>query len=97
MQVCDVGCGEGRFARQLAERGAVVTGIEPTVPLLAEARRRQPDGRFVEATAEAIPIASETFDLVVSYVMLIDVPDYRRAIHEMAQIPRRAAPLSWQT
>ncbi len=28
----DVGCGEGRFSRMLAERGALTTGIDPLPP-----------------------------------------------------------------
>jgi SAM-dependent methyltransferase len=39
-QTIDVGCGEGRFSRMLAERGASATGIDPTTALLTVARDR---------------------------------------------------------
>ena len=86
--VLDVGCGEGRFCRMLAARGARTLGIDPTKTLIEEARRRQPGGVFHEALAEALPLADASVDLVVSYVSLVDIPDYRTAIREMARVVR---------
>ena len=36
----DLGCGEGRFCRMLAERGASVTGIDPIAEMIAASRAR---------------------------------------------------------
>jgi SAM-dependent methyltransferase len=33
-RVLDVGCGEGRFCRMLADRGIITTGIDPTAALI---------------------------------------------------------------
>lgn len=83
----DVGCGEGRFCRMMREAGvAAVTGIDPTLPLLAAARAADPEGDYREGMAEALPFADGTFDLVVSYLTLIDIPDVRAAIPEMARV-----------
>jgi SAM-dependent methyltransferase len=82
----DVGCGEGRFCRMLKARGIAVTGLDPTAALLSEARRRDPDGTYVDGEAEALPFAAGAFDLVVSYLTLIDIPDVRRAISEMVRV-----------
>lgn len=86
--VLDVGCGEGRFCRMLAARGARTVGVDPTVELLTEARRQQPGGIFHAASAEALPVADASMDLVVSFVSLVDIPDYRAAIREMARVLR---------
>lgn len=86
--VLDVGCGEGRFCRMLAARGARTVGVDPTVELIAEARRQQSAGVFHEAGAEALPLLDASVDLVVSYVSLVDIPDYRTAIREMARVLR---------
>ncbi len=88
LDVLDVGCGEGRFCRMLAARGAKTMGLDPTRALIAEARRRQPAGIFHEGVAEALPVAAASQDLVVSYVALVDIPDYRSAIREMARVLR---------
>lgn len=93
LEVCDVGCGEGRICRMLADRGASVTGIEPTRVLIEEAHRRHPEGRYIEAGGEAIPLAGESFDLVICYLVLIDIEDFRSAIREMARILKKGGHL----
>ena len=82
----DVGCGEGRFCRILRQSGVEVPGLDPTPGLVAQARLRDPDGLYVEGVAERLPFADETFDLVVSYLSLIDIPDFQAAIKEMARV-----------
>ena len=84
----DVGCGEGRFCRLLEGLGIAATGIDPTAALLDRARALDPDGRYVEARAEDIPFADASFDLVVSYVTLVDIEDSDAAITEMARVLR---------
>ena len=82
----DVGCGEGRFCRKLAEHGIATTGIDPTVALIAHAREMDARGAYVEAPAENLPFDDASFDLVVSYLSLIDIADYRTAITQMARV-----------
>jgi SAM-dependent methyltransferase len=82
----DVGCGEGRFCRMLKALGVDATGIEPTDMLLAEARKRDPGGAYVHGRAEALPFEDGSFDLVVSYLTLIDIPDFRAAFREMVRV-----------
>ena len=82
----DVGCGEGRFCRMLKAYEIAVTGIDPTRALLAAARSRDPQGTYLEARAEHLPFGNDEFDLVVSYLTLIDIPDFRAAIQEMARV-----------
>ncbi len=86
LDVLDVGCGEGRFCRMLGKRGAKVVGIDPTAELIAEARRLQPDATFHEAKAEHLPVAAASMDLLVSYLSLLDIPDYGEAIAEMKRV-----------
>ena len=82
----DVGCGEGRFCRLLGAAGIPAIGIDPTAALLEQARRRDPSGDYRLANAERLPFDSGSFDLVVSYLTLIDIPDFRAAIREMARV-----------
>src|SRR5688572_22783155 len=86
LRVLDVGCGEGRFCRMLAERGAITTGIEPTTRLLEEARKRHPAGRYETGEATRLPAADGSFDLCISYIAMVDIADYRGAIKEMARV-----------
>jgi SAM-dependent methyltransferase len=82
----DVGCGEGRFCRLLRARGIEAIGIDPTEALLAEARRRDPAGEYRAGRAESLDFADASFDLVVSYLTLIDIPDLGAAVAEMARV-----------
>jgi SAM-dependent methyltransferase len=82
----DVGCGEGRFCRMLKAAGIRTTGIDPTPQLLETARRRDPSGDYRFGRAEKLEFAEASFDLVVSYITLVDIPDFRAAICEMARV-----------
>jgi SAM-dependent methyltransferase len=82
----DVGCGEGRFCRALRQRGIDAIGIDPTPTLIAEARRRDAHGQYQIGKAEQLAFADQKFDLVVSYLTLIDIADFRATIREMARV-----------
>ncbi|MDX1484181.1 MAG: class I SAM-dependent methyltransferase [Alphaproteobacteria bacterium] len=65
----DVGCGEGRFTRILAERAATVTGIDVNQVALDRAAAASPAGAapitWLNARAEDMPFDDASFDIVV--------------------------------
>jgi SAM-dependent methyltransferase len=89
----DVGCGEGRFCRMLKAAHVNAIGIDPTPQLLEEARRRDPSGDYRPGKAEDLPFEAESFDLVVSYLTLVDIVDFRTAIREMTRVLKPAGSL----
>ena len=82
----DVGCGEGRFCRMLQNHGVDTVGIDPTPALLARAKALDPAGDYREGRGETLEFEDASFDLVVSYLTLIDIPDIRAAIPEMVRV-----------
>ena len=82
----DVGCGEGRMCRMLQARAIRTVGIDPTAALLERARALDPSGDYRAASAEAMPFADGEFDLVLSCLTLIDIPDFRQAFREMVRV-----------
>jgi SAM-dependent methyltransferase len=70
LDVVELGCGTAYVSAWLARRGARPVGVDVTPAQLATARRCQEefDLRFplVEASAEDVPLPSESFDLAVS-------------------------------
>lgn len=88
-RVLDLGCGEGRFCRMLAERGARTFGLDLTPEMVRTAAARDAGtGSYIRAAAERLPVRAESFDLVVSYVTLADITGYREAIAEAARVLR---------
>lgn len=82
----DVGCGEGRFCRMLQGRGLSTVGVDPCRPLIDAALQRDPEGDYRLAKAERLPFEDAAFDLVISYLSLCDIPDFRAAIGEIARV-----------
>ncbi len=82
----DVGCGEGRFCRIMSEHGISAVGIDPTRDLILRAQKLHPEGDYREGRAEQLDFPDASFDLVVSYLTLIDIPDFRAAIAEMTRV-----------
>jgi malonyl-CoA O-methyltransferase len=73
LKVLDLGCGTGRHALWLAERGAIATAVDFSEGMLAEARHKTgaSEVRFiVHDLHEALPFPAGTFDLVVSGLVL---------------------------
>ncbi len=84
----DIGCGEGRFVRQLSDMGFDVAGIDPTEQLIHTARTRDAVNQYELARAENLPFADAKFDLCVSYLSLIDIEDLDAAIAEVARVTK---------
>ena len=82
----DIGCGEGRFCRWLADAGIATTGIDPTAALIAAARQRHPAGDYRIGRAEILDLPDAGFDLVVSYLSLIDIADLVAGLGEMNRV-----------
>ncbi|MGR3714081.1 MAG: class I SAM-dependent methyltransferase [Shimia sp.] len=100
--ILDLGCGEGRFCRMAAALGARVVGIDPTAALIAHANT-QGGAAYYEAKAEDLPFEDSSFDVVVSYLSLIDIPDVPAALREANRVLRPGGKLlianlnSWTT
>ena len=73
--------------RLLGERGARCVGIDP-IPAMVHAAGERRSGALVRGMAESLPFAAESFDLVVSYVTLVDIAGFREAIAGMARVLR---------
>jgi SAM-dependent methyltransferase len=64
-RVLDLACGAGRHAAAFARCGAMVVGLDLSIPLLLGARRRSP-ARLVRADMRVVPLRAGSFDVVVN-------------------------------
>lgn len=88
--VIDIGCGEGRFSRLLSERGATVTGVDLTEAFIERARSLSSESEtYLVGNAEDLRgISSDVFDLAISYIVLVDLLDFRSAINAAYRVLR---------
>lgn len=63
-RVADVGAGTGIFSRQLQERGAAVTAVELSEPMLRRLVADSPGVRAVLGSAHALPLRTGSADFV---------------------------------
>ena len=80
LTVLDAGCGEGYLSRILMHRGAYVIGIDISPRLVEMARAKDPAGNITYQVADlSQPLTAyqDHFDLIASFFVLNDVPDYR--------------------
>ena len=82
----DLGCGEGRFPRDLKAAGYEVIGIDASPTLIEHARTADPDGDYRVADAAKLPFADASVQLVTALLSLHDMDDMPGAIAEAARV-----------
>jgi SAM-dependent methyltransferase len=90
-RVLDVGCGNGWAVRRMIARGA---GDGVGVDISAEmVGRATPPGRYLEATADALPLPNASFTHILSVEALYYTDDPGKALREWARVARPGARL----
>lgn len=82
----DVGCGEGRLARDLKELGHTVVAVDRSPTMVRHAREADPELDVREADAAALPVEDGAADLVVSFMSLMNTDDLGGAVREAARV-----------
>jgi SAM-dependent methyltransferase len=82
----EIGCGEGRVARDLAARGHRVLGIDSSLTLLRHAREDDTKSSYALADGSALPLPDACFDLAVAYNSLQVVADMAGTVKEAARV-----------
>jgi demethylmenaquinone methyltransferase / 2-methoxy-6-polyprenyl-1,4-benzoquinol methylase len=97
----DLCCGTGDLALALAARGAEVTGLDFSEPMLEVARNRtsrSPLGaslrpRFIRADAQRLPFPDNSFDIVTVGYGLRNLVSWETGLAEMTRVARPRARL----
>jgi SAM-dependent methyltransferase len=94
----DVGCGTGILTAAILRDAAPgrVMGVDRSEAYIAEAGRRLSDERVVfdAGDAQALPYGSQTFDAVVSGLLLNFLPDPEAAVRDMMRVARPGGTVS---
>ena len=83
-RVLDIGCGEGQIARVIS--GAHVVGVDATWAQLEVARARGGGPAYARGMADALPIATASFDTVVACLVFEHIRSVDEAIAEVARV-----------
>ena len=82
----EVGCGEGRVARDLVQRGHRVTACDSALELVKLATDADKTSHYLRCDAAALPFRDESFDLIVFYNSLMDIDDMESSVREAARV-----------
>lgn len=63
-----------------------MTGLDPVLRFVEIARERDPVSRYIQGMAEELPFEENAFDIVLSYLTVIDIPDLEAACREIARV-----------
>jgi len=83
--ILDVGAGSGRHSFQAAAAGAQVVAVDLGDSIDVARRNLPADVLTVQADAERLPFAPESFDLVMSIGVLHHLPDTERALSSLVR------------
>lgn len=90
LKALDIGCGAGLLAEEFARLGCDVTGVDPSGPALAAARRHAAGGgleiRYLAGSGEELPLPDQSFNVVLCCDVLEHVADLPRVIAETARV-----------
>ena len=81
-----MGCGLGLYVRRFRDLSSDVHGIDVDPAKVREASETLPNIR--EGSAQALPYASDSFDVVLSHEVLEHLPDDRAAVREAHRVLR---------
>ncbi|MGG4096811.1 class I SAM-dependent methyltransferase [Paenibacillus lautus] len=95
-KICDIGCGQGELSYRLSLRGAVVTGVDLSIKLLEFAQQKTDKVTWVHDDAMKLSkLPNETFDYVVSSLMLMDLPNHRDVFTASQRILKSEGIMIW--
>lgn len=88
-RVLDAGCGTGRVAIELARRGISVVGVDSDARMLATARAKGPELRWIQADLTELSASlDDVFDLAVlagNVVIFLDAGTEGRVLDELGR------------
>lgn len=93
VDILEIGTGSGAVARRLmtANPGLTITAADVDPHMVSVARRRLrrfPSSSVIHADATHLPFNDESFDSVLSCLMLHHVVDWEQAVSEIARVLR---------
>jgi ubiquinone/menaquinone biosynthesis C-methylase UbiE len=88
-KILDLGCGPGRYAKLLSERGAKVVGLDNSKHSLEIARTQAPNVKFILGDVEKLPFKSGEFDIVLATLVIGHLPKWDKVLGEVRRVLKK--------
>ena len=90
LKVLDVGCGVGLTDQFLVDRVKEIHGIDISGPVVRQARKKNPRGKYKVYNGAKMPFRDGTFDVTFAICVLHHVPPtaYNQFMKEMARVTK---------
>lgn len=90
----DAGCGNGYLCRLLAKKGAKMVGVDVSRRLVEIAKQKEKEtplgiAYYEGSLSRLVMLKDETFDVAVSNLVLMDLPDLGKAVKELYRVLKR--------
>jgi 2-polyprenyl-6-hydroxyphenyl methylase/3-demethylubiquinone-9 3-methyltransferase len=91
-EILEIGCGGGLICQELAQRGAIVFGIDPSKEALETARTYTEQAgvgqsvSFLQGHAEQLPYADGSFSVILCLDVLEHVQNVQATLREIARV-----------
>lgn len=96
LRVLDIGCSTGFIADEMSLAGAVVLGVDIDEPGVAKAQARFGSTvDFVLCSSDALPIPSNSVDIIVFNHVYEHVPDADAAMREIQRVLKNSGLSTW--
>ena len=96
-QVLDAGCGPGSMSRYWREAGSVVTALDLSAGMLAQAQRNDAAQHYLLGDIEALPLPDACVDLAWSNLAVQWCDDLRAALGELYRVVRPGGSVAFST
>lgn len=96
LNIIDVACGTGdmieiwqEMAKKLSKNISSIKGIDPSSGMLSIAKQKFPNTEFIEASAQALPLESESADIISISYGIRNVVERQKALSEFARVLKK--------
>ena len=94
MNVLEVGCASGDFARMLSKRRLVISAVDRSSKMILNAKKIHSDVKYTQADSTNLPYPDHSFDLVLAASLINVVDSPLKVLNEMKRVCRNSGIVS---